>query len=164
MGAKTGLYSLSRNLENSMLLAYKILDAFDEAIDIDPITKCWLWGGQLNGGGYGKVYFGDAEFLTHRLSFEIFKCPIPQGLTIDHLCRVRSCFNPDHLEAVSHKVNVLRGYGPSAINARKTSCIRGHEFTRENTSIEGKSRRCKECKRIYDAARYQVSLKNRKGV
>jgi hypothetical protein len=85
---------------------------------------------------------------THRVAYEAVNGPIPGGLVIDHLCRNRLCANPAHLEAVTHRVNLLRGIGVAAKHAAKTACPRGHTYTEENTyrSKEG-SRVCRACGR-----------------
>jgi hypothetical protein len=87
---------------------------------------------------------------AHRVSYELHKGPIPEGLVIDHLCRVRHCVNPDHLRAVTHAVNILAGVGRGALHARKTHCVNGHEFTAENTRLceGGRRRRCRTCDRV----------------
>jgi hypothetical protein len=110
---------------------------------------CWEWTRCVDKCGYGIVAIKRRTFLAHRVSYQIFNGPIPEGMTIDHLCRKRKCVNPDHLEPVTLKENILRGNGPCAINARKTHCNKGHEFT-ENNIVWGKSgnsitRNCKTC-------------------
>src|SRR4030095_828263 len=95
---------------------------------VDPETSCWIWTRSKVKGGYGKVSFEGKRHLTHRLTYEHFKGPIPQGLEPDHLCRNRACGNPDHLEPVTHRVNSLRGVGPSAKCAVQTHCKHGHPF------------------------------------
>jgi hypothetical protein len=109
-------------------------------------SGCHIWTGYLDRQGYGHIGTGAKTFATHRLAYEFAKGPIPDGLTIDHLCRVRACCNPDHLEAVTTRVNVLRGTGITAVNARKTHCRNGHEFDDKNTYIwtDG-HRRCLAC-------------------
>lgn len=92
--------------------------------------------------------------LAHRLSYEHFVGPILDGLTIDHLCRDRACVNPAHLEAVTISINVLRGFNPMAINARKTHCPLGHFYAGPHGRIvhrpNGKTyRRCRECGRLW---------------
>jgi len=90
---------------------------------------CWIWDKPHPESGYGQFRHG----LAHRWSYEFFHGDLPQDLDIDHLCRNRACVNAWHMDPVPSGVNILRGVGPSAINARKTHCLRGHEFTDANT-------------------------------
>lgn len=133
---------------------YKALPAFmGRRVEIDA-NGCWLWTGKLNPDGYGRVLLpkelGYTLVRTHRYTYETFVGPIPPGLVIDHLCRVRHCCNPDHLEAVTQRVNVLRGESPMAKFARATHCVHGHEFTPENTGRQSgdRGRLCRTCKRL----------------
>lgn len=112
---------------------------------VGKTNNCWLWTGGQKGAGYGRFSFKSEDILAHRFSYELFKGEIPIELEIDHLCRVRNCVNPDHLEAVTRKVNVLRGDSFSATNSKKTHCKQGHEFTPENTYQYSKQRKCKTC-------------------
>lgn len=109
-----------------------------------PECGCWLWEGECN-RGYGIVYIKERKYRAHRVSYRLHKGPIPPGLTLDHLCRVRCCVNPDHLEAVDCKENVLRGAGVTAQNSRKTHCSRGHELTPETTRL-GSRKRGRDCR------------------
>lgn len=114
---------------------------------VDP-SGCWPWTGWTDPNGYAKFTTGKKAHLAHRWSYEQHVGPIPDGLVLDHLCRVRHCVNPEHLEPVLQKVNALRGYGVPALNARKTHCKRGHEFDAANTYIDPTSgaRQCRRCK------------------
>ena len=132
------------------------------------LGSCWIWTATKNHHGYGQMGIADGRLDgAHRVSYELHHGSIPAGMVIDHLCRVPSCVNPHHLEAVTQTVNVLRGTSPMAYNAKKTHCKRGHEFTPENTVLDKKSRRrCKTCssdnkKRYYQADSKGVYLKNR---
>lgn len=115
-------------------------------------SGCWEWQGGKTSKGYGQFTYKNGG-RAHRYSYEYFVGKIPKNLTIDHLCKNKTCVNPKHLEAVSMRENVLRSDGISARNAKKTVCIRGHEFTKENTYLRKlkkvalKVRVCIECKR-----------------
>ena len=109
---------------------------------------CWEWLGSKNDKGYGFIGLrSGVSAPAHRVAYELHYGPVPDGLEIDHLCRNRGCVNPDHLEAVSHRVNVLRGVSPHARNARKTHCKFGHPFDEANTGIDVRGDRyCRICK------------------
>lgn len=112
----------------------------------EPMSGCYLWMGADNQVGYGQMTINGRRVLAHRLSYEMYKGPIPDGLELDHKCRVRCCVNPDHLEPVTRRENVMRGQSPTRFNAEKTHCKRGHEFTIENTKIEPPNHRsCRTC-------------------
>lgn len=115
-------------------------------------TECWTWNGSKR-TGYGRFSITRRKAVpAHRFAYELLVGKVPDGLTLDHLCRNRACVNPAHLEPVTGRVNTLRGIGLTAINARKTHCLRGHEYTPENTRYRPDgSRRCWECHRIHDA-------------
>jgi len=117
---------------------------------VEPVTEsgCWIWTASVNHDGYGQFRRGNGKTCgAHKFSYEKHRGPIPPGMELDHLCRVRPCVNPYHLEPVSHKKNCLRGVGPTAVNAVKTACINGHLFTPDNTkpnSYPG-TRDCRIC-------------------
>ena len=113
---------------------------------VQKTTGCWLWTGSKDRQGYGAIHRDNSMERAHRVSHELYKGPIPDGLTIDHLCRNTSCVNPEHLEAVTQQVNILRSDGPCAQNARKTKCNHGHPFDEVNTGYTQKGERyCKAC-------------------
>lgn len=122
---------------------------------IENQAGCWIWQGATNKAtGYGTL----SNDYAHRLFFEATKGEIPAGMTIDHLCKVRNCVNPDHLEAVSQRVNNCRSGNPAGLNAQKTHCLNGHEFSPENTRIitrsTGDGRMCVTCNRAYQRKLY----------
>ena len=120
---------------------------FNARLRIDSDTGCWVWFGGRTSRGYGHFRVDGRYATTHRWAYEHLVGPIPEGLEIDHLCRNHSCANPAHLEPVTHKENVLRGRAPTAINAAKTHCTRGHEFVPSNI-IWRDGRHCKACRRV----------------
>lgn len=122
-------------------------ERFWARVEVGHPLGCWEWVGALTDKGYGVTKWGGRHRPTHRVAYELLKGPIPDGLHIDHLCRVRHCVNPDHLEPVPLVENVLRGAGAPAVNARKTHCIRGHAFTPENTFHTRRGgRECRICR------------------
>jgi hypothetical protein len=104
---------------------------------VEKTESCWLWTAYKDRNGYGIYHMmGTTESRwVHQLAYEFSFGLIPHGLQIDHLCRNHSCVNPSHLEAVTHRENILRGGAPTAIHARQTHCVNGHEFTPENTRL-----------------------------
>lgn len=106
---------------------------------------CWLWAELKTGSGYGRVYLRGMQY-AHRVVYSLIVGPIPDGMTLDHLCRVRHCVRPAHLEPVTQAENARRG-ATAVRNRAKTHCPRGHEYTPENTRWYRNARRCKACKR-----------------
>jgi hypothetical protein len=118
---------------------------------VQPTGFCWLWVGTELNNGYGHFNIHYKQVAPHRKAYELLIGPIPEGLQLDHLCRVKLCVNPDHLEPVTGRENTLRSFGPSAVNARKTHCINGHEFTAANTLPRTRpsgGRHCRECAKL----------------
>ena len=111
---------------------------------------CWVWTKSLGRDGYAKVMVKHRRHIAHRLSYETFNGPIPEGLVIDHLCRNRACVNPEHLRATTQRENVLCGEGRAAVNARKTHCPSGHPYSGDNLRVRPGmyGRVCKACHRI----------------
>lgn len=97
---------------------------------------CWIWTGKLHPkAGYGLAMPRYGDVFAHRASYKLFRGEIPKGMHIDHLCRVKRCVNPDHLEVVTPAENNRRGLSRSALNIQKTSCIHGHPFDEANTRL-----------------------------
>jgi hypothetical protein len=123
---------------------------------INKTDGCWLWSGSCTGGafgGYGIISYNGKKTLVHRLMYEMHVNPIPVGFEVDHLCRNKLCVNPLHLEAVTHKENMLRANAGWACK-EKTHCPHGHEYTPENTRITHGSRSCKQCESAYNKRRW----------
>jgi len=116
---------------------------------------CWEWVAARNNGGYGKFTISRTGWmLAHRWSYLHYVGPVPDGLQLDHLCRNRACVRPDHLEAVTAQVNLLRGKTVAASNAAKTHCPRGHELAGANLYRRSDGRReCRACIALLTAAR-----------
>lgn len=115
---------------------------------------CWVWQGAKKPSGYGNIYVEGRYLNTHRAAYMAFVGPIPDGLTIDHLCRNRSCVNPDHLEPVTHRENTMRGDSPGAIMRRTGKCRRGHRWGPDTVKPNGQ---CRECQRLIQRRYYARS-------
>jgi 5-methylcytosine-specific restriction endonuclease McrA len=117
---------------------------------VQVTSSCWLWTGSCNPSGYGilRTVRPDGRWTTigaHRVSYQLAVGPIPVSLELDHLCKVRHCVNPAHLEAVSRQENMRRGH-----RANQTHCKRGHPLAGDNLHITAREtiqRRCRTCQR-----------------
>lgn len=119
-------------------------ERFWEKVTEDP-SGCWLWKASTTKDGYAAFHYGD-ESLAHRVAYGVLVAPIPVGLTIDHLCKVRHCVNPTHMEVVTMAENIRRGESFAGKNAAKSECAHGHPFTLDNTYITPNGRRkCRRC-------------------
>lgn len=137
------------------------IEKFWKHIRVEVPDGCWLWTGDTDKEGYGLLRpYGNKGMhcRAHRFSYEYFLGPIPGNLPLDHLCDTPPCVYPYHLEPKTQRANVLRGIGPSAVNARKTHCKRGHPFDEENTRIfqgkYGPGKRCRACANEKQQQRY----------
>lgn len=124
--------------------ARSFAERFGDLISPEPNTGCWLWLGSLTCYGYGRLYEKGKTKFAHRMSYEQFRGSIPPNLHIDHLCRVRCCVNPYHLEPVSLAENIRRGETGKWQKAI-THCPYGHEYTPANTIVRDLSRVCRRC-------------------
>lgn len=124
-----------------------IQERIEALIAPEPNTGCWLWTGYITEGGYGR--FGVAVDgsrqrhgweikRAHRVVYELYRGQIPNGLDLDHLCRVRSCVNPDHLEPVTRSANLRRC---DRSHLRKSHCKHGHELSETKSG----TRLCRVC-------------------
>lgn len=134
------------------------LDRFWSKVDIRGWDECWPWTASTNPDGYGKFSVGrksDGTTLAHRMAYQLLVGPIPEGLELDHVrdwgCVSTLCCNPLHLEPVTHEENNRRSNSRTAVNARRTHCVNGHEFTPENTYYYERGgrhhRTCRTCRR-----------------
>lgn len=141
-------------MSRDLLVTEKQINSFFSKVQ--KTETCWIWTANKTGQKkpYGRFWTGYPQGVTaHRFSYELHnKTTIPKGLFIDHLCRNPSCVNPDHLEVVTNRENVLRGKLP---NLEKTCCKRGHKFTEENTYRHSGKRHCRACRSLYAKANYQ---------
>ena len=113
--------------------------------DLGP---CYEWQRALDDRGYGVIVVGGRKYKVHRFARAAFVGPFDVALDLDHLCRNRRCWRPDHLEPVTGKVNTLRGESFAAVNARMVECTRGHALDAANVRMElGGRRRCLTCER-----------------
>jgi hypothetical protein len=110
------------------------------------LGPCWVWTASTM-EGYGSFWIDGKSIGAHRMTYGWFVGEVPEGHEIDHLCRVRHCVNPAHLEAVTHWTNVVRGVSPWGLNAVKTHCPQGHEYDEENAYIYDGERHCRICSR-----------------
>lgn len=129
-----------------------LLPTFEERFwsKVNKTDTCWLWTAQITPDGYGRFQVGSRKdgtsrgALAHRVAYELVVGPIPAGLQLDHLCRVRNCVRPDHLEPVTQEENMRRGI----INDRRrgaTHCPQDHEYTVETTYWYRGKRQCRPC-------------------
>jgi hypothetical protein len=117
---------------------------------------CWLYAGIRDKTGYGRLSYMQ---LAHRVMYTEVVGEIPKGLEIDHLCKVPACINPEHLEPVTHAINMQRIYGVNR-------CKRGHELTKDNVYVGVKNkltgrvgRQCKRCSSLRHKASYKQLVK-----
>ncbi|MBP7594322.1 MAG: HNH endonuclease [Candidatus Microthrix sp.] len=121
---------------------YRFPDNLLRRLRVVPGSWCIEFtGSKVN--GYGQVRRNNRMVKAHRLAYELFVGPIPDGLQLDHLCRNRACVRPDHLEPATGVENLARGETVNAANAAKTACLEGHPYDRTYSG----ARSCSICKR-----------------
>lgn len=156
-----------RTANVSLCMDAKQWARFEAKFAVEPNTGCWLWTAGLDSHGYGQFGItnrrGGHLSRSHRVIYEHFKGPIPDGLHLDHLCRQRCCVNPDHLEPVTNRENCLRGDTVPAAHAAKTHCKNGHAFTPGNTYRTPQGhRRCRECCLLNERRKKRVRIRDRR--
>lgn len=121
------------------------------------LDDCWLFARPLKMGGYTQLYYRvkgkTISQQAHRVMYENIVGSIPEGLVLDHLCKMRHCINPDHLEPVTQRENIMRGEGFAAKFARQTHCLNGHLLTPDNITKWRRKpthRTCKTCSNLRD--------------
>lgn len=115
------------------------------------VGDCWEWTGALT-RGYGHFMFKGKLVYAHRHAWALLVGDLSPDDDIDHLCKNPKCVNPDHLQPVPHRVNILRGESPAAKQARKQYCKRGHPLIAENLFPSKEGRHCRPCVEIRRAA------------
>jgi hypothetical protein len=109
---------------------------------------CWIWQRAINRDGYGRIRVDKRAWLVHRLAYTLSVGAIPNGLDLDHLCRVRACCNPSHVQPVDRKTNVLRGEHPNVVLHHVGQCKHGHVIDTDNAYVRPDGRlKCAECTR-----------------
>lgn len=138
--------------DRPIIFSAREADRFDALVSPEPNSGCWLWLGSVNIKGYGR--FGRGE-LAHRTSLRLVGIVIPHGFEVDHKCRVRCCVNPDHLDVVTHRENLMRGDTITRKAAETTHCPKGHPYEGWNLVLRSGKRRCRECDRQQQEGVYQ---------
>lgn len=146
----------------------EVIEALASKFEIDPDTECWRWTEGLTPQGYARFSWKRTDGVLfsagHRVVMAALGFPLPRGMVIDHLCRVRECINPDHLEVVTSRENVMRSpITLATINSSKTHCPQGHAYDDKNTTVVRHTTRsaigrvCRACMRDRYAATKAVS-------
>lgn len=110
-------------------------------------SGCWLWTAGCTGNGYPAFCVNGKNRPAHRHCYKTLVGDVDDKLVIDHLCRTPKCVRPEHLEAVTEQVNLLRGVSGAADRAARTHCPQGHAYSEENTRVYRGMRNCRQCAR-----------------
>lgn len=144
-----------------MLTVESLPSRLASKINAAPVG-CWKWSAYVTTEGYGQYSHDGRLQQAHRVVYELLVGPIPAGLQLDHLCRVRSCVNPAHMEPVTNHENILRG--ESGIkNAMKTQCPQKHPYNLANTRFHKGKRYCRVCSKYRRMWRRLRQMQVRKG-
>jgi len=139
----------SRSCSSLSIVRSTLADRFASKYEVNE-AGCWIWTGARNSDGYGSFAVQRKARSAHVVSWELSGRPRTPGMELDHLCRVRECVNPNHLEQVTHRENVLRGSASDVVNGMRTQCKHGHPYP-ENLYVSPKGAAfCRECKRAHD--------------
>lgn len=132
----------------AMLEQTKVASRLFEKLQVTD--GCWEWTGARNARGYGVFHLTRGHQISaHRAVWIVIRGPLRDDLQLDHLCRNRACVNPDHLDPVSARENILRGLSPAAWHVFVRACPRGHPYNEENTYVaQNGGRSCKICRRL----------------
>lgn len=137
-------------VEHPQFLDTRLPPTFWDRVIPEPNSGCWLWLGTLDKGGYASTHpriHGRRVYGGYRVAYMALVGEVPDGLELDHKCRMRCCVNPAHLEPVTHRINVLRGDSPAAANAHKDACsVCGGELVEERPGDPETWRRCMSCR------------------
>lgn len=135
---------------------------FASKVNFDGPKGCWLWIASRDRKGYGQYHQNGATCRSHRVAYELLVGPIPEGLQIDHLCRVPACVNPDHMEPVTSKVNTQRGIAGSLRAVFVTHCRSGHPLAEPNLYVNPRGER--QCRRCTNAASARYLRRQREAI
>lgn len=135
------------------MIPAKSVERFWSKVNKAAPKECWEWNACLE-RGYGTFHLNGKNHKAHRVSLLIHRQTIPDGMVVDHVCRNRACVNPSHLRVVTKTQNTLENNDNyAAVNARKTECVKGHPFNKENTRVRYWNKRpfreCIECQRAH---------------
>jgi len=159
--------TMSKDSSGAVLLSFKPLTRgtrlpLNERLwsgAIEDEGGCWPWQRARTERGYGVIQRDGRMSLVHRVAYELTRGDSPPGMTIDHLCRTRSCIRPSHMEVVTRGENTMRGNTITAALAAKTHCLRGHPFDSMNTQFRPSgARHCRACRRTASRERYRNKL------
>lgn len=139
-----------------------MLPRFLARVSVGHESGCWIWEGSRSPAGYGLISVDGRYRPVHRVAYELFRGEIPDGLVLDHLCRVPACCWPSHLEPVTHGMNVARGAAPVAVANRNGTCLSGrHDMTDVYVRKNG-VRQCRPCQ-LEKGATYRARKKRTSG-